>query len=666
MTKELSPLHKPVSTLGGVGPSTASALARLGIETVQDLLEYLPYRLEDRSQLVIIAQLRAGENCVIHGTLQSVSTRKSKRNMLIIQASLVDDSGKINAVWFNQRYLLRLLQPGNNYYLYGCKKIIPTMGNPFIVSAIIDQPAIVPFYHATKGLGQGMFARLFRQVQPQFKLLPAVLPSAYTKSFPAKAELLRLVHTQPNPSNLASAKELLAYEELTVLALAISIYQKPAKKVTPLPIDIAMLKKMVAELPFSLTTGQRKAAWEVITDLARPKTMRRLLYGEVGSGKTVVAALAAATVASSGAQVIVLCPTTTLASQQFQVFSTICQATNLRCALVMGDHKSHNYGAANILIGTHALLQKQAKTKNVGLVIIDEQHRFGVKDRQHLLTLFPDAHLLMMTATPIPRSLAQTIFGSVDITYLLEKPKQQQPVETYVFTDKNRLKVQAEIAKRLHRNEPGYIICPLIQASSNTDSLFAAERKTVESEAKRVTKLFPHATVGVLHGRLSEDQKQHMLDRFRAGGVQILVSTTVVEVGIDNPNATWMLIEEADMFGLNQLHQLRGRIGRGSKASVCFMHNSATSEFGAKRLEVITKTDNGLELAEYDLTMRGPGEIIGYEQSGLPQLRHASWQDVSKIKAAFTTAQKILDDGLQKYPELYRRVSALSNDPTFG
>lgn len=667
MDKKQLSLDDPIDTLKGVGPATQSALERLGISTVLNLIEYLPYRTEDRSQVTEITHLQPGVDCVIEVTVKNVSSRRSKRGILIIQAAVVDGSGKVPAVWFNQRYLLGQLKVGDSYYLYGTKKIIPSIGNPFIVKAIIDRPEIVPFYHATKGLTQAAFYRLIFQLEEYFKLISNILPDKYTSVFAPRRELLKTVHRQPNEDILNQVTELLAYEELTILALVILINKAPEQKINRIKIDLDILKKIVSDLPFELTDGQRKAAWEIITDIGQPRTMRRLLYGEVGSGKTIVSALAAAAVVSFGGQVAILCPTTTLANQQYKSLKKIFEKIDVSCSLMISDSKDKNYQLSSIVIGTQALLQKNIRLKNLRLIVIDEQHRFGVKDRQYLFNNFPDAHLLMMTATPIPRSLAQTIFGGLKITYLLEKPHHQKEIKTYVFTDKNRKDVEAEINKRLSLCQPGYVICPLIEAGGISElALFGNERKTVEQESKRLAKEFSGSKVATLHGRLANAEKQQILADFRDGKIDILVATTVVEVGIDNPRATWMLIEEADRFGLNQLHQLRGRIGRGDKESICFMSDSGTSEFGKKRLEVIQKTTDGLELAEFDLSLRGPGEIIGYEQSGLPRLRYVTWQDIGKIKASFATAKKILDEGLAKYPELKQRVKRLSDDPTFG
>jgi ATP-dependent DNA helicase RecG len=313
-----------------------------------------------------------------------------------------------------------------------------------------------------------------------------------------------------------------------------------------------------------------------------------------------------------------------------------------------GSKLSDNH--VDIVIGTHALLENNDQLKNLGLVIIDEQHRFGVAQREKLLSRKVTPHLLMMTATPIPRSLAQTLFGHLEITYIAGKPPSQKKVTTQIFNENERSQIDNEIAARLKRGEPGYVICPLITETHSVQSLLDTDRKAVASEHRRLTKEFPDARITTLHGRLKSSEKESIVSDFRAGKIDILLSTTVVEVGIDNQAATWILIEEADRFGLAQLHQLRGRVGRGEKESICFLMDSGVSDKGRERLEALQKTDEGLALAEEDLRLRGPGELIGFEQSGLPPLKHFDWSEPEFFGAVFAEAKKIINDGVEKYP----------------
>jgi ATP-dependent DNA helicase RecG len=357
-----------------------------------------------------------------------------------------------------------------------------------------------------------------------------------------------------------------------------------------------------------------------------------------------VAIIAALAVIRSGRRVVLLAPTLALVSQLAAVTRELLASENVTIAVRTGVVKD-DLDAADLVIGTHALLEQSAVLSNVGLVIIDEQHRFGVEERNHLLTQHPNTHLLMMTATPIPRSLAQTIFSHLELTTISGKPTHQQAVETVIFADGRRADVEKEIAVRLARGEPGYVICPLIEAGEQEGAdTSLVERRAVTKELARLKKVFPNRRIAMLHGRLKGVEKEQIITDWRAGAYDILLSTTVVEVGIDNPQASWVLIEEADRFGLSQLHQLRGRVGRGRARSVCFLADSGQSSLGQERLAVIQSTTDGLKLAEEDLRLRGPGELLGVAQSGLPLLRAMQWSDTAAIKKIFTAAQDLLDD----------------------
>lgn len=643
-----------ISELPGVGPKVQAALERLGISTIQQLIEYLPRRLEDRSQTRTINQLRIDEEVVLEVMIKSVSSRKSKKGTLIIQVNGEDVTGKIPVLWFNQRYLLRYLQPGQTLRVFGAKKIAPTLGNPFFVKTIVTEAAIVPIYRSTATLSQAIMRKLIHTATSAIVEVPALLPEDASN----KKTLLVACHADPSEAKLEAAKTLLAREELLLLGVALNQITAKEQLVGPkIKVDEKFLKTIVSNLPYQLTEGQRKAAWEIISDVAAGTPMRRVMYGEVGSGKTIIALLVAAAVIRGGQKVAMLVPTTTLAEQQARVAKVIFGAQNLSVAMVIGERKE-NHAEADLIIGTQALLQKQLRMPEIGLVIIDEQQRLGVNDRQHLIEANPAAHMLMMTATPIPRSLAHIIFGQMKLTYLRGKPVHQKAITTMVFDENNRAVIETEIEGRICRGEPGYVICPLIESDDEiVEDLFSVERKAVAKEAKRLKERFPNFTITPLHGRLKGDEKTKILRKFRAGEIDILVSTTVVEVGIDNPNATWILVEEADCFGLASLHQLRGRVGRGELQSVCFLAKRAgITELGVKRLDAVATTTDGLELAEADLQLRGPGELIGVEQSGLPNLRYANWQDLDLVKKMFARAEKIVQDGVDKYPAIQKAL----------
>jgi len=649
-------LHDSVTALSGVGENITTKLVNLGIKTINDLCFYLPSRVEDLSHLTPITALQPNQETVIQGEILRISSRRSQKGALIIQAQLFDQSGSISVLWFNQRFLLQQLRPGQKLYIVGAKKLAPKLGNPFFAKKIITELGFVPIYPTTAGLTQGKIRSLLRQCHGAFQKIISLVPQKYCQQlgFEKIGEELAAGHFKPRVETLVKLKARLGFEELFLLALRIRALKKKvgSSPTKPYQVNQKLLQQVTESLPFALIDSQKKAAWEIINGLNQMEASNRLLYGEVGSGKTAIALLVAVFMCSNGKKVAWLNPTVSLAHQQAEVLEKHLAPLGIKVALVTADQKVVA-GNADIFIGTQAILHRHQQIENLGLVIADEQHRFGVEQRQLLLEKNPNAHLLMMTATPIPRSLAQTVFGHLAITYLTEQPKHQKPIKTVVFTEEKRRTIENQIKDRLRRGESGYVICPLIETKDEPiTSLLTVERKAVSSELKRLEQEFPNTAIIALHGKLSPETKVKALEKFKAITPSILLSTTVVEVGIDNQQASWMLIEEADRFGLAQLHQLRGRIGRGETASVCFMSNSQTSEVGQERLKTIAKTTVGLELAEADLRLRGPGEIIGLEQSGLPALRYADWSDIDQIKKAFAIAQEIIDDGLEKYPKL--------------
>lgn len=652
-------LETPIAQLPGVGPARLAQLHRLGIKTVTNLLEHIPFRLEDRSRIYPISQLPFGVPVVLKGTITHVSSRRSQRGTQLIQATVRDDSGSINALWFNQRYLLKYLKPDSQVLLYGERRYSKPLKHPFFVKQMITEPGIVPIYRTTAGLSQTALAGLIRRLAGIVEAQQEILPDFVREQLklPRRAQALSDCHLQPSEESLTVVRDLFGAEELLLLALEVLTGQRgrQAIQAQPIPVDGAYLKAITDTLPFRLTAEQRRSAWEILQDLGRGQPMSRLLYGEVGSGKTAVALIVAAAVARQGQQVAWINPTVTLAFQQAEVLRRWLEPHGLKVALLTGVKKD-DLTEADIVIGTQAVLQDGVALPRLGLVIVDEQHRFGVRERQRLLQDRPAVHLLMMTATPIPRSLAQTVFGHLDLTYLLGRPAHQKPVATVVFSQPERPKIETAITEHLERGEPGYIICPLIDPPEEAVDLFTLERKAVLGEAKRLKQVFPLARLAILHGRLKAAEKEKILVDFRAGTIDILLSTTVVEVGIDNPKATWILVEEAERFGLSQLHQLRGRVGRGEKESICYLASTGSSELAAKRLQAIQTTTDGLKLAEADLALRGPGEVAGFEQSGLPPLRYANWQNLAELKRMFDLAARVLDQGLENYPLLQQKL----------
>lgn len=663
---EIITLRSRVETLKGVGDQLAGRLHRLGLRTVRDLIEFLPRRVEDRSQLRRIRDLAPDIPQVISGVIERVSSRISARGAFIVSAKVTDDSGSITALWFNQRYLLKFLKEGDKITLFGEKRLIKTMGIPFFVKKIIDQPEIAPIYRLTSGVTQATIQKLLKQCRFLVERLPDYLPKNILEAagLPHRAHTLTAAHFTPSEATLASAQSLLGYEELITVCLAAvqAKRERQQQRARVAPISASRLDAIQSQHVFSLTSGQRQVVAEIATDLGQTYPMNRLLYGEVGSGKTAVGLVTSVAVAKQGKRVLWLSPTTTLATQQDRLTKEFCQKFSLRSALVTGAIKEP-IAQADIVVGTHALLHSQHISDDVALVVVDEQQRFGVEQRNFLLERYSGCHLLMLSATPIPRTLAHTLFGHIDISYLREKPRHQQPIVTKVFTDANREQIEDHLRKRLAAGQPGYVICPLIDEVLDAGpGLFDEERKAVIGEQKRLQKLFPTARIGLLHGRLKAEEKTKTMEAFRSGQVDILVATSVIEVGIDNPNATWILIEEADRFGLSQLHQLRGRVGRGSAPSVCFLHNSLSTDRAAERLGALASAADGLEIAELDLRLRGPGSIAGTDQSGLPGIRYANLGDTSLVQQAYRQAERIGKEELAAYPDLARAVKRLMRD----
>lgn len=659
-------LETSVRELRGVGPEMFNRLSKLGIHTVQDLIEHLPRRVEDRSQLRDIRELTNDTPLVIHGVIEKVSSRVSQRGVFIISARVNDSTGSIVALWFNQRFLLSTLKPGRQITLYGEKRPIKTMGYPFIVKRIIEQPEIAPIYPLTQGLTQAALQKILNECQELINNTPDILPLEVIKQaqLPKRSLALRHAHFSPTEEAVTAAIQLLGYEELFIVCLAALTAKKlrQQQRASVQAISRTDLSPTTSAFDYPLTVSQKKVINEITDDLRKTFPMNRLLYGEVGSGKTAVGLAASALIAKQRKKVLWLSPTVTLANQQAAITSEYALKLDLKTALVTSATKEKT-DSADIIVGTHALLHTKQIIDKVGLVVIDEQQRFGVEQRNRLLERYPGAHLLMLSATPIPRTLAHTLFGHLEVSYLNENPGHQQPIVTRIFRESGRAKIEEHIQKRIAAGQPGFVICPLIDEQKTHDgTLFEQERKAVMSEYKRIKKVFPLARVGLIHGKLSAQEKEEAMTQFHAGELDILVATSVVEVGIDNPKATWILVEEADRFGLSQLHQLRGRVGRGERPSVCFLHNSLSTERATERLNALVSAKNGLEIAELDLALRGPGDIAGHDQSGMPGVRYADLGNATLVRKVYQQAEAFGNENIAAYPNLERAVRRLTKD----
>lgn len=663
-------LASPVEDVKGIGPKTAELMHKAGIFSLRDLIYYLPRTYENFQQAQKITDLRPGQ-VTIKAKVSDVKLSRKGRGLTIVEAALRDDSGAIRAIWFNQPYRVKQLNTDKDYYFtgkmefsYGRYQIMNPAVNVADDVEKINTGELQPVYPARGTIKSQDFKKFIKAIENQIALTPDMIPI-----FPGRAEALLNVHFPEDEKMAKDGRDYLATEELFCLLLAsrLNRQQNEKLKTTPIKADIESLKRLIAGLPFKLTNAQRRATWEIIQDMAQETPMNRLLQGDVGSGKTMVAALSAYIAAKAGMQTALMAPTEVLATQHAESLSKAFGG-ELKIALLTGStkHKEElkkhiKAGEVDLVIGTHALITDDTEFKNLGLAIIDEQHRFGVAQRQKLLAkAHTMPHLLSMTATPIPRSLQLTIFGDLAVSILDELPAGRQPITTKVVAQKAQEQMWRDIEKELAQKHQVYYICKKIDESN------ASELSSVKKEYKRIAQKYPDYNVGLLHGKMKPAEKDEVMTLFSSGEIDILVSTTVVEVGVNVPNATVMAIADADQYGLSQLHQLRGRVGRGSAASYCYLVNSKDAP--SRRLREIENSQDGFYLAEVDLKLRGPGEIYGSLQHGALDLRIATITDTKLVHRADQLVKEFIKQGrdVLEYKELsaavrkYQRLTTLN------
>lgn len=674
-------LISPLEKVKGVGEKTGQQFADAGIRTVGDLITFLPRAHEDFSHVTNIIDIAPGK-ATIKARCEKIATRPVRRGLRITTATLADSTGKLQAVWFNQPYRETQLKSGEEFYFSGEFEFnynryqLTNPSSEKVSDMPVQTDRLLPVYRAIKGLKSTLVRKILDELRPLITMLPETLPPEIVKGekLTSRSQAILGMHFPKTSADIESARERLAFEELFELLLASQLNRQENAKLTGwhIPFDQSVVKSFVAELPFKLTGAQRIAAWDILQDFEKKIPMNRLLQGDVGSGKTVVAGLAARLAAHEGFQTAVMAPTEILASQHAETLQRLLSPFGVTVGLLTGSVKgvarkslysAIENGDVHVVVGTHALIQDTVNFHRLGFVVIDEQHRFGVKQRQQLLAKSEHMpHLLAMTATPIPRSLALTVYGELDVSVLNERPAGRKPIATKIWSPNSRAQLYALVDTELSAGRQAYVICSLID--NNPDN----ELKSVQAEYKKLqNSVFKHRRIGLLHGKMKSDEKESVMASFAAGELDILVSTTVVEVGVDVPNATVMVIEDADRFGLSQLHQLRGRVGRSSHQSYCYLVTS-TSAKPSERLRHVEKSNDGFYLAEVDLKLRGPGEIYGRAQHGALNLQIATLADTKLIARAQKAAKAFVESGaeLVQYKELaaqvreYQRLTTLN------
>ena len=657
----------------GVGPRKAADLKRAGLVTVEDLLYRLPFRYEDRSRMQPISSLRPGTKAAVLGEIKTANVSITRRRgFRIFHAVIADASGSIRCTWMNQAFLADILKPHLQVVVFGDVKLDSTglhFMNPEyeLVSedlSSVKTARIVPFYEKTGTVTPNMQRRIVRQALDQ---LPPDIFEPLPRGLSDRLGLVpRRVAVEEShfPPNEASVDELnafrtppqqrLIFEEFFLFQLG-HAWRRHETSVEPKPwvptVDDRIRQSAASVLPFKLTPGQRQAVKEIVDDMRSPAPMHRLLQGDVGAGKTIVALLAAIVAMENGLQVAFMAPTEILANQHFSNIARMLASSRFRVDLLTGStpglHKhtvtSHiERGSTHLVVGTHALVQEAVTFHKLGLVIIDEQHRFGVEQRATLREkgLRPD--VLLMTATPIPRTLALTDYSELEVSKITDLPPGRKPVRTLVKPESRRDEVFALIREELDRGRQAYVVYPLVEESEKIDL-----RSATEMADHLQAEVFPAYRVALLHGRMKQDAKDHVMQSFIAGHVQVLVSTTVVEVGVDVPNASVMVVEHAERFGLSQLHQLRGRVGRGAWESYCvLLYQAPWTDDARERLKTMASTNDGFVIAERDLELRGPGDVFGTRQSGLPKLRTGDLvRDRDLMESAHHEARRLVEEG---------------------
>lgn len=664
-------LEDSIRFVKGIGPKKAALFEKLHIRTLRDALETYPRDYEDRTRITRIADLDEDGKYAIRAIVGSEpKTTHIRKGMTLVKCTIFDESGSLHVTYFNNPYAAALLRVGQEYLFYGrvqtngrMRMLISPQSEK--VSPDADHPGrIVPVYPLSAGLTQRDMARVTEAALDAVPgdwpdPLPEVLRARY--DLPDAAEALAAIHRPQTAQDVTEARRRMVFEELFLLCCGLQQLKERRKADAGLVFSDAALPDFFAALPFSPTGAQRRAIGEIATDCVSGKPMNRLVQGDVGSGKTIVAAALCALAAKNGCQAAFMAPTEILAAQHAETLAPLLERLCISCTLLTGSMSAPQKraalaaiksGSAQVVIGTHALIQQGVTFHRLGAVVADEQHRFGVAQRAALSAKGQTPHVLVMSATPIPRTLALILYGDLDVSVLDEVPPGRQPVETYAVGENMRRRITAFIDKQIADGGQVYVVCPLVEEGE-------MHLKSAEQHALDLQKALPQRRVAVLHGRMKSADKERVMQAFAAGEYDILVATTVIEVGVDVPNANLMVVEDADRFGLSQLHQLRGRVGRGTRQSYCIFFGADKGQTARERLKILCKTNDGFEVARADLAQRGPGDFFGRRQHGLPALHVADpIADLALMQKAREEAEAILaaDPTLTGYPELRARV----------
>ena len=698
-------LNSKLEEIFRVTPRQRLALKKLGLATCENLLEHFPYRYENPADFKSIADVLSGERVRIAGRVVKIDFEKTwKRKMNIAKATLEDQTGKLEAIWFRQPYIARMLPPGSTAVFSG--KIGIRSGKYYLANPLFEfipknsieeffaprSPGEVgrlyPLYPTSAGISSLWVQKHVERILSEAdvaEFLPQNILEKY--KLPERKKAMPLIHFPKNESHAEAAKKRFAFEKVFLLQLSRMKRKEELKNSSGLKISAPenLRKEFLSLLSFSPTSSQLKAMEDVEKDLSSGNPMNRLLEGDVGSGKTAIAAYAAFLSAKNGAQATYMAPTEILARQHFENFFNLLGRSNIRVGLLTSSISEKFPSKINpkvsthvskaqllkwakemeihILIGTHSLIEKKVEFKNLALAMVDEQHRFGVNQRGKLLRKNQTIpHFLSMSATPIPRTLALSIYADLDISLISELPPGRKQIETKIVPPKERHIANSFIRQRLMDGEQVFVICPRIQ-KSDKETMLKLEMKSVKEEYEKLKKsVFPEFEIGIMHGKLLPKEKEETMKSFREGKTKILVSTSVIEVGVDVPNATVMMIEGAERFGLAQMHQFRGRVGRSEKQSYCFIFPNSYSENSRRRLKALQEAKSGFELAEYDLEFRGAGELSGKNQWGVSDIGMDALKNLKMVEAARTEARAIIENNLlKKYPLLEEKIKTLEN-----